>query len=172
MNPTRTGLIDALRRMGAQIELANEREVSGEPVADVTVTHAPLRAIAVDADLALRAIDEIPLLAVAAAFASGTTKIAGVKDLRTKESDRVAAIESLRPAAGIRAASNGTKFAGDRRRQAGRARRRDRRNAPRPSHRDGRCGTRVRVRSSRRRRRREHPGQLSRICERLALAQR
>ncbi len=107
VNPTRTGLIDALLRMGADIALSNQRDVAGEPVADVIVRYAPLRAISVDSDLALRAIDEIPLLAVAAAFASGTTKIAGIKDLRTKESDRVAAIEGLLGAAGIRAAATG-----------------------------------------------------------------
>jgi 3-phosphoshikimate 1-carboxyvinyltransferase len=101
VNPTRTGLLDALRAMGARIELRNERTVSGEPVADIGVAYAPLRATAVGPDLALRAIDEIPLLAIAAAFADGATTIAGIGELRTKESDRVAAIERLLQAVSI-----------------------------------------------------------------------
>ncbi len=101
VNPTRTGLLDALGRMGAAIELRNERTVAGEPVADIAVEHHALTGITVDGDLTLRAIDEIPLLAVAAAFARGETTISGVEALRTKESDRVAAIERLLGAAGI-----------------------------------------------------------------------
>lgn len=101
VNPTRTGLLDALTQMGADIELRNEREQAGEPVADIVARHAALRGISVSPDTALRAIDEIPLLAVAAAFANGNTKITGIKELRTKESDRVAAIERLLGAAGI-----------------------------------------------------------------------
>ncbi len=101
VNPTRTGLLDALRLMGAAIELRERREISGEPVADVHVRHAALHAVAIDRDLALRAIDEIPLLAVAAAFARGETTIADIGDLRTKESDRIAAIEGLLAAVGI-----------------------------------------------------------------------
>ena len=101
VNPTRTGLIDVLRRMGAGIDLTNERTVSGEPVADVSVAYRRLEAATIDAATALRAIDEIPLIAIAAAFASGTTTIAGVSDLRSKESDRIAAIERLLGAVGI-----------------------------------------------------------------------
>lgn len=101
VNPTRTGLLDALLQMGARIELRNARERCGEPIADIAVAHAPLRAITVGPEIALRAIDEIPVLAVAAAFAVGETKITGVRDLRTKESDRVAAIERLLGSAGI-----------------------------------------------------------------------
>jgi 3-phosphoshikimate 1-carboxyvinyltransferase len=101
VNETRTGLLDALMRMGASIELRNQRLRCGEPIADIAVESAALHGITVDADLALRAIDEIPLLAVAAAFARGETKINGVRDLRTKESDRVAAIERLLRSAGI-----------------------------------------------------------------------
>ncbi|MFZ1016364.1 MAG: hypothetical protein WAN39_00675, partial [Candidatus Cybelea sp.] len=101
VNPTRTGLLDALGRMGAAIDLRNERTVAGEPVADIAVEHHALTGITVDADLALRAIDEIPLLAVTAAFARGETTISGIEALRTKESDRVAAIERLLGAAGI-----------------------------------------------------------------------
>lgn len=101
INPRRTGLLRALTAMGADIQLDDEREQSGEPVANIEVRHAPLHGITIDADLALQAIDEIPVLAVAAAFAQGTTKITGIRDLRTKESDRVAAIERLLGAAGI-----------------------------------------------------------------------
>lgn len=101
VNPTRTGLLDALRRMGASIELRNCRDAYGEPLADVAVTHAALTGTSVAADLALRAIDEVPLLAIAAAFATGTTTIAGVGDLRGKESDRIAAVERLLGAVGI-----------------------------------------------------------------------
>lgn len=101
INPTRTGLLDALLQMGADIVLENEREACGEPRADILVRHAPLSGIAIGPDLALRAIDEILVLAVAAAFAKGDTTIAGVRELRAKESDRVAAIERLLHAVGI-----------------------------------------------------------------------
>jgi 3-phosphoshikimate 1-carboxyvinyltransferase len=102
VNPTRTGLLDTLRQMGARVQLHNPRNVSGEPVADIEVEHAALRATIVGPDLALRAIDEIPLLAVAAAFAQGETRIEGIGTLRSKESDRIAAIQRLLGAVGIR----------------------------------------------------------------------
>jgi 3-phosphoshikimate 1-carboxyvinyltransferase len=95
INPTRTGLIDALRLMGADIELRDERTVAEEPVADVAVRYAPLRPASIGPELALRAIDEVPLLAVAAAFAPGQTRISGIRELRTKESDRVATTAGL-----------------------------------------------------------------------------
>ncbi len=101
VNPSRTGLLDALMQMGARIELKNPRERSGEPIADIAVQSAPLRGISVGADLALRAIDEILVLAVAAAFAAGETRITGLADLRNKESDRFAAILRLMRAAGV-----------------------------------------------------------------------
>jgi 3-phosphoshikimate 1-carboxyvinyltransferase len=107
VNPTRTGLLDILGRMGAHIELRNERTISGEPVADIAVEYAPLHATSVGPDVALRAIDEIPLAAIAAAFASGTTAIAGIGDLRSKESDRIAAIERLLNAVAIESAVQG-----------------------------------------------------------------
>jgi 3-phosphoshikimate 1-carboxyvinyltransferase len=114
VNPTRTGLLDALLQMGASIELRNAREIAGEPVADIHVRQAALRGITIGPDVALRAIDEIPVLAVAAAFAQGETKITGVRELRTKESDRVAAIERLLNAVGIavETAPNGLAIAG------------------------------------------------------------
>lgn len=101
VNPSRTGLLDALVQMGANVRLENERELSGEPIADIVAEAASLRGIAVSPDVALRAIDEILVLGVAAAFARGETRIAGVRELRTKESDRLAAIERLLSAAGI-----------------------------------------------------------------------
>ena len=114
VNPTRTGLLEALEAMGARIERQNPRMLGGEPVADLAVEHAPLRAAAIAPDVALRAIDEIPLVAVAAAFACGDTKITGVKELRSKESDRVAAIERLLGAVGIgvESSANGLSIAG------------------------------------------------------------
>lgn len=101
VNSTRTGLVDVLRQMGAAIDFRNPRNVSGEPIADVAVEYRPLQATAIGNDLALRAIDEVPLIAIAAAFAAGTTTIAGIEPLRSKESDRVAAIEHLLGAVGV-----------------------------------------------------------------------
>lgn len=114
VNTSRTGLIDVLLQMGARIRLERTRERCGEPIADVRVEAAPLRGVSVGADTALRAIDEIPVVAVAAAFASGATRITGVRDLRTKESDRIAAVERLLHAAGIGVESlpNGIEIAG------------------------------------------------------------
>ncbi|HKU67200.1 MAG TPA: 3-phosphoshikimate 1-carboxyvinyltransferase [Candidatus Baltobacteraceae bacterium] len=101
VNPSRTGLLDALVQMGARIEIENPRERCGEPIADITVRSAQLHGISVGQDLALRAIDELLVLAVAAAFARGETRITGVQELRTKESDRLAAILRLMRAAGV-----------------------------------------------------------------------
>lgn len=101
VNPSRTGLLDALWQMGANIRLENECERSGEPVADIVVEHAVLHGTQIGSDLALRAIDELPVLSTAAAFARGETRITGVRELRAKESDRVAAIERMLHAVGI-----------------------------------------------------------------------
>jgi len=92
MNPTRTGIITALKMMGADITELNPRIVGGEPVADLQVRHAPLTAIEVPPDLAPSMIDEYPVLFVAAAFASGRTVARGAEELRVKESDRIAAM--------------------------------------------------------------------------------
>ncbi|MGA8475757.1 MAG: 3-phosphoshikimate 1-carboxyvinyltransferase [Candidatus Cybelea sp.] len=102
VNETRTGLLDTLRGMGASIELRNPSTRSGEPIADIAVEYRPLTATQIGPELALRAIDEIPLVAIAAAFAAGTSTIAGVGDLRAKESDRIAGIARLLRAVGIR----------------------------------------------------------------------
>ncbi|MBO9622567.1 MAG: 3-phosphoshikimate 1-carboxyvinyltransferase [Sphingomonas sp.] len=102
MNPTRTGLITALRMMGASIEEVDAREVGGEPVADLRVRHAPLSAIEVPPELAPSMIDEYPILFVAAALASGRTVARGAHELRVKESDRIATMRAALEAAGVR----------------------------------------------------------------------
>jgi len=97
LNPRRTGLLDVLRRMGADIREENRREQGGESVADLVVRHAPLHGIDVPADLVPDMIDEFPALFVAAAAARGMTRIRGAAELRVKESDRIAVM-----AAGLR----------------------------------------------------------------------
>jgi 3-phosphoshikimate 1-carboxyvinyltransferase len=102
MNPTRSGIVTALRLMGADIELLAQRDVGGEPVADLRVRHAPLSGIDVPPDLAPSMIDEYPVLFVAAAFASGRTVARGAEELRVKESDRIAAMAAALAAIGAR----------------------------------------------------------------------
>ena len=92
LNPTRTGLLNVLRAMGADIQVENEREVSGEPIGDLVVKSAPLTGIRVDGEVIPNLIDEIPILAVAGAFAVGVTEIRDAGDLRHKESDRIEAV--------------------------------------------------------------------------------
>ncbi len=89
-NRTRTGVVEILRMMGADIEVLAEREVGGEPVADLRVRHAPLRGIEVPVELVPRAIDEFPALFIAAACAHGRTVVQEAQELRVKESDRIA----------------------------------------------------------------------------------
>jgi 3-phosphoshikimate 1-carboxyvinyltransferase len=91
MNPHRIGLYTTLIEMGANIDIQNEREESGEPVADLRVRTSALKGIEVPLDRAPSMIDEYPVLAVAAAHADGTTIMRGAAELRVKESDRVAA---------------------------------------------------------------------------------
>ncbi|HEU0305740.1 MAG TPA: 3-phosphoshikimate 1-carboxyvinyltransferase [Lysobacter sp.] len=98
MNPRRTGLLDALRAMGADIREENRHEQGGEPVADLVVRHAPLHGIDVPVDIVPDMIDEFPVLFVAAACAEGRTVVRGAAELRVKESDRIATM-----AAGLRA---------------------------------------------------------------------
>ncbi len=90
INPTRTGLLTILRAMGADIEIRNERSVGAEPVADLLVRQSALRGIDVPPALVPLAIDEFPILFVAAAAASGTTTVTGAEELRKKETDRIA----------------------------------------------------------------------------------
>jgi len=101
VNATRTGVIDALRSMGADITVRNERELDGEPIADIEVRYTPLQGTTLDGDLVVRSIDEITILAVAAAHASGTTHIRDAADLRGKESDRLTTITETLRACGI-----------------------------------------------------------------------
>ncbi len=89
INPTRTGVIDILKLMGADISLENLREVGGEPVADVRVRSAQLKGIDIPEDLVPLAIDEFPVLFIAAAYAEGRTVLRGAEELRVKESDRI-----------------------------------------------------------------------------------
>jgi 3-phosphoshikimate 1-carboxyvinyltransferase len=89
INPTRTGVIDILRLMGANIEVLNERVVGGEPVADLHVVYSPLTGIDIPEALVPLAIDEFPVLFVAAACAKGQTRLSGAEELRVKESDRI-----------------------------------------------------------------------------------
>ena len=92
LNPTRTGILDILSEMGASISIANAHDTFGEPVGDVTLASAPLHGIDIGGDLVVRSIDEFPAIAVAAAFADGTTTVRDAEELRYKESDRIAAI--------------------------------------------------------------------------------
>ena len=97
VNPTRDGVIEILRRMGAEIELLNATIETGEPVADLKVTGKRLKGLEIGAELVARTIDEYPIIAIAAALAEGDTVINGVKELRFKESDRISAMsEGLR----------------------------------------------------------------------------
>lgn len=89
VNPTRDGIISILRLMGADITLSNEKEVGGEPVADIRVRYAPLKGIHIPEEYVPLAIDEFPVLFVAAACAEGTTTLTGAEELRVKESDRI-----------------------------------------------------------------------------------
>jgi len=101
INPTRTGILDILRAMGADIALLNPRDAGAEPVADIRVRASRLRGIAVPTELVPLAIDEFPAIAVAAACAQGETLITGAQELRVKESDRIAAIANGLTALGI-----------------------------------------------------------------------
>ena len=102
LNPTRAGLISVLRDMGGQIEELNRREVGGEPVADLKVSHSALKGIEVDPAIAPSMIDEFPALFVAASVAEGRTITSGLDELRVKESDRLAAMAAALTGAGAR----------------------------------------------------------------------
>ncbi len=102
VNPTRTGIIDVLRRMGGSVELQNERVASGEPVADLLVKTSSLKGTEITGTGLLPAIDEFPIICIAAVFAEGTTKITGAKELRVKESDRIAVMSEALSRVGVR----------------------------------------------------------------------
>lgn len=92
LNPTRTGVLDILQLMGAEIGFINQRLEEAEPVADAVVRSADLHGVSIEADIIPRLIDEIPILAVAALFAHGRTVIRGAEELRVKETDRLRAV--------------------------------------------------------------------------------
>jgi 3-phosphoshikimate 1-carboxyvinyltransferase len=102
INPLRAGLFETLREMGADLTLVDPRDQAGEPVADLVLRHGPLTAVDVPAERAPSMIDEYPILAVAAAFALGTTRMRGLSELRVKESDRLAAVARGLTACGVR----------------------------------------------------------------------
>jgi len=102
LNPSRTGVLDVLAQMGARIELLNGREVAGEPVGDLRVTHGPLQAFTIGAELIPRLVDEIPVLAVAACYAEGISRVSGAEELRVKETDRLAVMARQLGAMGAR----------------------------------------------------------------------
>ena len=101
MNPLRIGLLTTLLEMGADIEIAHPRIEGGEDVADLKVRHSKLHGVDVPADRAPSMIDEYPVLAVAAAFATGQTRMRGLAELRVKESDRLAAVAAGLAGAGV-----------------------------------------------------------------------
>lgn len=103
INPTRIGVINILRQMGANLELSNEREVGGEPVADIRVRAAKLKGIRIPEDQVPLAIDEFPVLFVAAACAEGETVLTGAHELRVKESDRIQVMADGLQALGVEA---------------------------------------------------------------------
>ncbi len=101
VNPTRSGILDALGEMGADISRTNERLEGGEPVCDLIVRASDLRAVTVEGDAVPRSIDELPVLCVAAARASGKTVIKDAAELRVKESDRISAMSGLLKSMGV-----------------------------------------------------------------------
>jgi 3-phosphoshikimate 1-carboxyvinyltransferase len=101
INPTRTGILDILSAMGADIKLLDSREVSGEPVADLLVRGSCLRGIEICGDVVPRAIDEFPVICVAAAMAEGRTVVREARELRVKETDRIAAMATNLRKAGV-----------------------------------------------------------------------
>lgn len=102
MNPTRTGIYKMLEAMGADLTYSNQREVGGEPVADITARHSVLRGIDVPPDVAPSMIDEFPVFFVAASMAQGRTTTSGLDELRVKESDRLALMAAGLKAIGAR----------------------------------------------------------------------
>lgn len=101
MNPTRTGIVEILKLMGANLEISNESVVGGEPVADIRVRQAELKGINIPEHLVPLAIDEFPVLFVAAANARGQTVLTGAEELRVKESDRIAVMADGLRACGV-----------------------------------------------------------------------
>lgn len=107
LNPSRTGLFEVLKQMGANLHIHNQREVGGEPVGDIKAKYSALRAVDVPAHIAPSMIDEYPILAIAAACAEGNSIMRGLSELRVKESDRLNAIIAGLTANGIKAYAEG-----------------------------------------------------------------
>lgn len=101
INPTRTGVLDILRLMGADIQILDAREIGGEPVADIRIRSSRLRGIEIPEELVPLAIDEFPVLFIAAACAEGETRLTGAEELRVKESDRIQVMADGLQALGI-----------------------------------------------------------------------
>lgn len=110
VNPTRTGLLDIMISMGADIKLENEHLVGGEPVADITVVSSSLKGVNVGGAISGRAIDELPLVALLGAFAEGNTVVRGAAELRVKESDRIAGLAANLAAVGVDIEANAEGF--------------------------------------------------------------
>jgi len=103
VNPTRTGVIDILKLMGANITLENQKRVGGEPIADIRICSSPLKGIDIPEALVPLAIDEFPVLFIAAACATGVTRLTGAEELRVKESDRIQVMADGLKALGVNA---------------------------------------------------------------------
>jgi 3-phosphoshikimate 1-carboxyvinyltransferase len=101
VNPTRTGIIDVLKAMGADIQLLNSRAIGGEPVADIQINYVGLKGAIIDPKLVPLAIDEFPVICIAAACAEGQTTVSGAEELRHKESDRITAMVTGLRAIGV-----------------------------------------------------------------------
>ena len=101
VNPRRSGVVDVLRSMGAAVELRNRRDVSGEPVADISVRGSELYGTRIEGEAIVTAVDELPTLAVAAGFAEGVTEIHDAAELRVKESDRIATTAAMLRVMGV-----------------------------------------------------------------------
>ncbi|EDY39860.1 3-phosphoshikimate 1-carboxyvinyltransferase [Cyanobium sp. PCC 7001] len=102
LNPSRTGILEVLEQMGARLTVLNRRDVAGEPVGDLRVQHGPLQAFSIGGELIPRLVDEIPVLAVAACCAEGTSRIHDAAELRVKETDRLAVMARQLGAMGAR----------------------------------------------------------------------
>ena len=110
INPTRTGLLDVLERMGARIAVFNRHSVGGEPVADIEVRDAPLLAATIDAGEVPRLVDELPLFALAASHARGESVVKGAQELRVKETDRIETVTNSLRALGVRISASDDGF--------------------------------------------------------------
>lgn len=110
MNPTRTGVIQVLLEMGADIKMQNQRIVGGEPLADILVTASQLRPVEIKGDIIPRLIDEIPVLAIAMAAVDGVSSVRDAEELRAKETDRIAMITSSLNVLGVKTEETGDGF--------------------------------------------------------------